>query len=624
MHLYKCINRKFTHKMLPSVSILTVSNVKRVPFLKILSECIKIQDYTNIKEWVILDSSGDSSNGDSSNDSKNKTLEPLINDLRSHDQLPPIVYKLSDLGTRKCIGALREESNQMTTGDIIVCMDDDDYYPPQRVSHAVDKLKDSDNLIAGCDKLYLYDIHYDKIFQFRGFAPYHSTNNCLAYKKEYIIDHHYNPENTYAEENAFTNDFSEPLVQLDSDKTILQFGHDENTYNKKHIIYSNFVLSRGYKYLLVRNFTVSSFIKNDLIYDMYRQLFDKLLAPVRSVYDIVYFTGGFSIQWDPHDNSLGGSEQAVKHLTEQWAAMGKKVAVYGNLKWEGVYNGVDYQKYDKFKFWQIHNVLILWRAFGCQVMLDQKLRADKLLIDLHDHTPDLYELVADNAANRIDAIMVKSIFHKELVENVVGHPVGNALVVPNGIRIREFQENPNVQRMPYRFCYCSCYTRGLQRILQNIWPVIYRLEPRAEFHVYYGMDLVRDSAFKMNMTLLLGQPGVMDHGRQPVHIVNREKHMSTFQLYYTDCVDEVDCISIRESLVAGCIPLISNAGVFMYRDGLQMRWLPDTPEANTQIGESIVGMMNNVPVLDRLREKYKESQTIVSWEQVAKEWLKYM
>ena len=31
----------------------------------------------------------------------------------------------------------------------------------------------------------------------------------------------------------------------------------------------------------------------------------------KSEYDIVYFCGGNSIQWDPNSKKLGGSEQAV-------------------------------------------------------------------------------------------------------------------------------------------------------------------------------------------------------------------------------------------------------------------------------------------------------------------------
>lgn len=56
-------------------------------------------------------------------------------------------------------------------------------------------------------------------------------------------------------------------------------------------------------------------------YSKYKQLFVK---PDKSEYDIIYFAGGFSIKWDPRDMSLGGSEQAIVNLVNNWVKMGKK------------------------------------------------------------------------------------------------------------------------------------------------------------------------------------------------------------------------------------------------------------------------------------------------------------
>jgi hypothetical protein len=59
-----------------------------------------------------------------------------------------------------------------------------------------------------------------------------------------------------------------------------------------------------------------------------------------------------------------------------------------------------------------------------------------------------------------------------------------------------------------------------------MWPVIHHLEPRAELHVYYGMNNVKDENFKNALTKLLAMPGVMDHGRQPMELIIREKYLS--------------------------------------------------------------------------------------------------
>lgn len=609
----KCQKKVFINDIMYTVSIVTVSHYGRINFLEVLAKCIKKQDYSNIIEWVIVDTSF-TGYKITQND-----LSDAIKQFQTDKDLPKIIYYKS---AKENIGGWRNEASMLVSGDIIVCMDDDDYYPPQRVSHAVEKLADKKTLIAGCDKMYFYDIHFKKFYQFGGFGSTHSTNNCMAYWKEYLINHRYDENVHNAEENSFTNDFKEPMTQLDPEKTVLQFSHDSNTYNKKRIILMNYCMPENVRYIMEKDITPEKFINDTEISDCYNAIFEELSQPQKTTYDIVYYIG-LCPPWAPQQTDLGGSEQAVKHLSTEWAKMGKKVAVFGNITWEGNFGGVDYFDYPKFRFWDEFNTLILWRLQGCHPFITFDILAQKLLVDLHDNIPEQYILLANNA-KRIGQWMVKSEFHRDIIEGTLGIKVPNMVVIPNGVRTEIFSKPSKESRNPFRMCYCSCYTRGLYRILKGIWPHIYKLEPRAELHVYYGMDLVQDKAFKDEMTLLLSQPGVMDHGRQPVEIINREKHMSTFHFYYTDSPGEIDCISIRESLVAGCIPIISNINMFRYRDGIKIQWLPNLPDYNQQIACAIIEVMHNEKVQNELRNAYFRSSTITTWEQTANEWLKYM
>ncbi|ANB50410.1 hypothetical protein [Powai lake megavirus] len=596
-----------------SVSIVTVSHYNRINFLKILAKCIKRQDYQNIKEWIIVDTSFV---GYYKTDND---LFELIQEFEKDTVLPKIIYYKSN---RENIGGWRNETSMLASGDIIVCMDDDDYYPPERVSHAVEKLQDKTSLMAGCDKMYFFDIHYNKFYQFNGFGTNHTTNNCMAYWREYLDNHCYDETVKHAEENSFTNNFKDNIIQLDPKKTVLQFSHNINTYDKKHIIYINHILYPEQKYITEKNITIHDFIMDEEIYQDYNNIFLELTKPKKSEYDIVYYLG-LSPIWSPHQNNLGGSEQAVKYLTIEWAKLGYRVAIYGNLSWTGQYQNVEYIDYAKFKFWDQYRVLILWRLHGCFPLIEYNLLADKLVIDIHDNIPEHYDLLIKNK-NKINYCAIKSEFHAELFDQFSGINISNKMIIPNGIRIDDFNKPSDISRNPFRMCYCSCYTRGLNRILKNIWPYVYELEPRAELHVYYGMDLVENNDFKEEMKLLLSQPGVMDHGRQSVEIINREKHMSTFHFYYTDSLGEIDCISIRESLIAGCIPIISDINIFKYRDGIHIKWLPNIPDFNRQIAYNIIELMHNVNLQEQLRNMLIKSPTIISWEKSANDWIKYM
>ena len=212
------------------VSIITVSQLKRHECLLNLYELIKLQTYKNIKEWVIVEGSRSKEDGEKNKEYINKLLQIHSEDSKcskftivyvEYSGLP--LSDLRNLGNNKCIG------------DIIVCMDDDDYYPCERVSHAVETLVKSPYLIAGCSDIYMYEYFMCKLYKFKRFHSYHSTNNCMAFKREYLKNHKHAEGLTMAEERSFTNDFTEPMVQLNPLKCIIVSSHTMNTFNKREL-----------------------------------------------------------------------------------------------------------------------------------------------------------------------------------------------------------------------------------------------------------------------------------------------------------------------------------------------------------------------------------------------------
>jgi len=116
----------------------------------------------------------------------------------------------------------------------------------------------------------------------------------------------------------------------------------------------------------------------------------------------------------------------------------------------------------------------------------------------------------------------------------------------------------------------------------------------------------------------------MDHGRQPLETIRREKYTSSFHLYLNNSVAEIDCISIRESLVTGCIPIISRFGVFADRHGIQYDFDPNNDELCRAIALDLVGKMRNNEFMENARKQLLQSGTIVCWEKIAKQWLDTM
>jgi len=604
------------------VSITTITQLKRNDCLLLLFDIIKNQTFKDIFEWILVEGSQCKEDADAN---EKLILENIIKKDKT------FIVRYIPFTEQLNIGALRNRANDNINAntDIIVWMDDDDYYFNTYVGHCVEVLSNSTCLLAGCSKIYLYDLVLDKNFQldFTFSKPHHTTNNALAYKSEYLLNHRYNEKVKHAEESSFTNNFTEKMEQMNPDKVMVHLAHSHNTFNKREmIITASLQILKGWNRY---HTSLTSKIPNRYL-DKYRKY---LIDTSPCQYDIIYYPSGHSIIWSPEDMKLGGSEQAIVNLSTNWAKLGKKVAVYGRFEQETQFNGVDYLFSYKFPFEKRLKTVILWRSHGLVMGMYFPLRASTIIVDFHDNFSytlnNLDKNDLEQMFNRVDKINFKSKYHKDCFEEFMRYKLPNRKynIILNGVRVEPFlnntilNDNKPLVRQKYRFCYCSCYTRGLETILEKLWPIIYKNEPRAELHVYYGMEHIHQQDYKHKMLLLLSQPGVMDHGRQPMEMVIREKHLSTFHLYLNTSIAEIDCISIRESLVTGCIPVISNFGVFAERDGLQYSWNPNNDALINDIADDICSKMNDDKFLLESSERLKNAQTIVDWSVIAQKWL---
>jgi glycosyltransferase involved in cell wall biosynthesis len=245
-------NKKKNKKELPFVSVCTPTFNRR-PFWPITIECFKHQTYPSNKiEWIIIDDGTDK-------------IEDLVSDISN--------VKYFKYDEKMPLGKKRNLMHEKSKGDIIVYMDDDDYYPPERVSHAVNMLISHPNaLCAGASEIYIWFKHIQKMYQFGPYNKNHATAGTFAFKRELLDDHRYEDHAALAEEKAFLKDYSVPFVQLEPKKTILVFSHIHNTFDKKKL------LENGQnQYQKESDKTVEEFVKEENIRDFFLNQIDKLL-----------------------------------------------------------------------------------------------------------------------------------------------------------------------------------------------------------------------------------------------------------------------------------------------------------------------------------------------------------
>ena len=241
----------------PFVSVCTPTFNRR-PFIEMMFQCFRNQTYPkNCMEWIIVDDGTDP-----------------ISDLVEKSGIPEIKY--IRVQEKMLLGAKRNLMHKHATGDILVYMDDDDYYPPQRVEHSVDTLmKNPHALCAGSSEIYIYYRHIEKMYQSGPFGDTHATAGTFAFRKKLLDITSYDETAALAEERSFLKEYTIPFVQLDPMKTILVFAHDHNTFDKKNML--NAIHPQYFKESPRK---VQDFIQNDFekdIFDCFMVKIDKML-----------------------------------------------------------------------------------------------------------------------------------------------------------------------------------------------------------------------------------------------------------------------------------------------------------------------------------------------------------
>jgi glycosyltransferase involved in cell wall biosynthesis len=241
---------------LPFVSVCTPTFNRR-PFVEMMIKCFDSQDYPKNKmEWIIIDDGSD----------------PIEDMVKSH---PNVKYFKYD--EKITLGKKRNIMHKKSCGDIIVYMDDDDYYPPDRVSHAVERLTGSPTaLCAGSSEMYIYFKDNEdncKMVQFGPYGPNHATAGTFAFKRKLLKETQYNEDACLAEECEFLKNYTIPFVQLDPLKAILVFSHSHNTFDKR-VLLKNIT---GNPYIKYSAKKLGDFIKDESIIKFFIEDLEKKL-----------------------------------------------------------------------------------------------------------------------------------------------------------------------------------------------------------------------------------------------------------------------------------------------------------------------------------------------------------
>jgi len=221
----------------PFVSICTPTYNRR-NFIPSLIENFKKQTYPQeLMEWIVVDDG-----------------EDPVGDL--FEGIPNVKYFYQK--DKMKLGRKRNYMHEKTKGEIIVYMDDDDYYPPDRISHAVNKLRGRPQALAGGSSIiHIYFKDRKDIYEFGPYGPNHATAGTFAFKRRLLKETKYDDDAELAEEKQFLKNYTVPFVQFDPRKSIICFSHDKNTFDKRKLLEN-----LNPKYVRKTKLKISDFIKD--------------------------------------------------------------------------------------------------------------------------------------------------------------------------------------------------------------------------------------------------------------------------------------------------------------------------------------------------------------------------
>lgn len=369
-----------------------------------------------------------------------------------------------------------------------------------------------------------------------------------------------------------------------------------------------------------------------------------LAQQIRNIFDepkywdkktIAIFVGPSALgEWGPWslEKGIGGSEEAVIHLSQQLTALGWAVTVYATPgEKAGDYSGVQWKHYWEFNNRDTFDVLIGWRAPS---FFDKAFKARKRYLWLHD-VIDAPELTPERLMN-IEKIIFVSQYHRDLYPDV---PDDKCFVSGNGIDPEVFEEvDGKFERDNKRVVYMSAHERG-QDMLYRVWPKVKEAVPDATLDCYYGWEgydhINRNNPERMAWKQQLIDTektleDVRDHGRIGHEQIVEEVAKAGVWAYPTT-FPEVYCITGAKIQAGGAWPVTTDYAalkeIVKYGDKIHVeeadpkshvgQW---TEKALSEFADKLIDRLKNPPTEKERMAMQTWARNNLSWQSTARGW----
>lgn len=288
---------------------------------------------------------------------------------------------------------------------------------------------------------------------------------------------------------------------------------------------------------------------------------------------------------------VGGAENALLTLCEAWYKDGHEVILYNSPSEP---NGSPFKQLgiDEFESNDAHEYVIVFRSPNHRI---KNVKAKKVIWFSTDQTT-----IGDFKAfaDEVDKIVTISKFHTDYFKTMYG--IYNTVSIDLPVRTWEYKEP--IEKVSKRCIFTSMPDRGLMP-LNAAWPLIVRDVPDASLVITSDWRLwdagFDESPVRPYRLAFAHQPnvtylGAVNRGRLIEEQLRADLHI------YPGIYDELFCIAVAESQVAGAFPITSNHGALGSTNmGMVISGNPHTPQWISIFASKVVELLNDPKLAER-------------------------
>jgi glycosyltransferase involved in cell wall biosynthesis len=206
---------------LPTVSIITPTYNRRHFFKLAINNFINFRYPKEKVEWIIVDDGTD----------KLKDIFENIPKLKNDTRI-----KYFELDEKKSIGFKRNYCIEKASNEIIVCMDDDDYYPANSIKLRVLELLKSGKDCVTCSSIGCFDIN--KYVSMVNVPPHRLpfseriSEGSLCFKKTFWEEQKFSNDSYYSEAKEFLEGRENKTFEISWVGVLVAILHNRNTSDK--------------------------------------------------------------------------------------------------------------------------------------------------------------------------------------------------------------------------------------------------------------------------------------------------------------------------------------------------------------------------------------------------------